>query len=79
MTEVDASVLCTSSSVDCTHRYSDYVSGDECAGTTLQEAEAAGVEVPQEHVAEIHGTSDYGHGCGFNIYQIGGQWWIAHG
>ena len=80
MTEVDASILCTSNSAECDSSYSDYVSGKECAGTTLEEAEAAGVELSnQGRVARIKGTSHTGYNCGFEVREVGGKWWITSG
>ena len=81
MTEVDASVLCTSNRTDCTEasdNYSRYLNGKDCSSTTAEQAKEAGVEVSSSgRIAEVLGTRTTGHSCMFGVRQIGSNWWIV--
>ena len=87
MTEVDASMLCTSSSADCSdtsYEYPQYLSGDTCSKTSSQEAREAGVKKLDEtndksHTFEVVGTYSSEYSCRLEMRQIDGKWWIAYG
>ena len=87
LTEVDASMLCTSSSADCadtSYEYPQYLSGDTCSKTSSQEAQEAGVKKFDEtndksHTFEVVGTYSPEYSCRFEMRQIDGKWWIAMG
>lgn len=91
--EVDASALCTSSSVDCTDVYSEYSNGKRCSETTSQEAQEAGVinngtgrpvntnpDKPNDRLvnAKVAGTGEADN-CRFSMAQVGGKWWLVSG
>ena len=87
LTEVDASMLCTSNSADCSdtsYEYPQYLSGDTCSKTSSQEAREAGVKKLDEtndksHTFEVVGTYSPEYSCRFEMRQIDGKWWIAYG
>ena len=93
LTEVDASMLCTSSSADCTDVYSEYSNGKRCSETTSQEAQKAGVidnrterpvntnpDKPNDRLvsAKVAGTGEADN-CRFSMAQVGGKWWLVSG
>ncbi|WP_125898923.1 hypothetical protein [Actinomyces gaoshouyii] len=91
LTEVDASILCSSDNVTCDYVYGDYLSGEECSGTTSQQVRENGIvdhegnSIPEgrllvnAYVADAAADRGFDTGCGFGMTQIGGSWWIAHG
>jgi len=72
------------------HAYAYYLNGDTCPKTTSQEVQKEGVtdngrpfkagdRLVEAEVDSAHPTEDGERGCGFNMSQIGGKWWIAGG
>jgi len=88
LTEVDATILCSSQNAKCDTDYKLYKNGTRCSDTTSEEVKRNGVEVNKVGVVQVKGEqatksshdSTYSSvGCSFGMQQIGGSWWINGG
>ena len=88
LTEVDATILCSSQNAKCDSEYKRYKNNVECPETTSEEAKRNGVDVDKNGIAAVRGTretkssqhSSYSSvGCSFGMQQIGDSWWINGG
>ena len=88
LTEVDATILCSSQNAKCDSEYKRYKNNVECPETTSEEAKRNGVDVDKFGVVQVKGEqatkssqdSTYSSvGCSFGMQKIGDSWWINGG
>ena len=81
LTQVDATMLCTSKSAKCTFEYQEYLSDrmdKDCPGVTPEQVRKVGT-VPSDSrgyaARAVRGVPT----CALYMDQIGGAWWIPRG